>query len=96
MPWLWLAAPAIGCLGVGLYVLHNTLKLKATQMAPQAPGLSLWLFGFFCSQASRWVLPWARRWSTVRGPSDVRDGCHRPDFDRLWFRSQPIKHSAAN
>jgi predicted MFS family arabinose efflux permease len=25
MPWLWLAVPAIACIGLGFYMLHNTL-----------------------------------------------------------------------
>ena len=36
MPWLWPAAPAIACLGLGFYMLHNTLQVNATQMAPTA------------------------------------------------------------
>jgi MFS transporter, YNFM family, putative membrane transport protein len=47
LPWLWLAVPAIACVGLGFYMLHNTLQVNATQMAPQARGLSVSLFAFF-------------------------------------------------
>ena len=47
MPWLWLAVPAIACVGLGFYMLHNTLQVNATQMAPQARGLAVSLFAFF-------------------------------------------------
>ena len=34
-------------LGVGLYMLHNTLQLHATQMAPESRGAAVALFAFF-------------------------------------------------
>ncbi|MCX7961832.1 MAG: MFS transporter, partial [Burkholderiales bacterium] len=55
------AAIAFACvlaLGVGLYMLHNTLQLHATQMAPEARGAALALFAFclFLGQAAGvWV-----------------------------------------
>ena len=38
------AVPCIAALGVGLYMLHNTLQVHATQMAPEARGGALALF----------------------------------------------------
>jgi MFS transporter, YNFM family, putative membrane transport protein len=46
-PWAWLAVPAIALLGLGLYMLHNTLQTNGTQMAPDARGLAISLFAFF-------------------------------------------------
>jgi predicted MFS family arabinose efflux permease len=46
-PWVWLAVPAIALLGLGLYMLHNTLQTNGTQMAPDARGLAISLFAFF-------------------------------------------------
>jgi predicted MFS family arabinose efflux permease len=47
MPWLWLAVPAIAAVGLGFYMLHNTLQVNATQMLPEARGLAVSLFAFF-------------------------------------------------
>jgi MFS transporter, YNFM family, putative membrane transport protein len=46
MPWAWLAPPAIALVGLGFYMLHNTLQTNATQMAPEARGLAISLFAF--------------------------------------------------
>jgi YNFM family putative membrane transporter len=46
MPWAWLAVPAIALIGLGFYMLHNTLQTNATQMAPEARGLGVSLFAF--------------------------------------------------
>jgi predicted MFS family arabinose efflux permease len=43
-PWLWLAVPAMVIVGLGFYMLHNTLQTEATQLAPEARGLSVSLF----------------------------------------------------
>ena len=58
MPWPWLAVPAIALIGLGFYMLHNTLQTNATQMAPEARGLSVSLFAFmfFCGQSTGVVL----------------------------------------
>ena len=40
----WLAPPAIALIGLGFYMLHNTLQTNATQMAPEARGLAISLF----------------------------------------------------
>jgi predicted MFS family arabinose efflux permease len=46
LPSVWLAIPAIAGIGLGFYMLHNTLQVNATQMAPQARGLAVALFAF--------------------------------------------------
>lgn len=56
MPWLpiWgLAFPLLLVTGFGLYMLHNTLQTKATEMAPGARGTAIALFAFalFLGQA---------------------------------------------
>ena len=43
-PWLWLAPFAVAILGLGFYMVHNTLQTEATQLAPEARGLSIALF----------------------------------------------------
>jgi predicted MFS family arabinose efflux permease len=43
-PWLWVVAPAIAVMGLGFYMLHNTLQTNGTQMAPDARGLAISLF----------------------------------------------------
>jgi len=47
LPAWWGAIPAIGAIGFGLFMLHNTLQTRATQMAPEARGSALSLFVFF-------------------------------------------------
>jgi predicted MFS family arabinose efflux permease len=44
MPWVWLAPPGIALIGLGFYMLHNTLQTNATQMVPEARGLAISLF----------------------------------------------------
>jgi predicted MFS family arabinose efflux permease len=46
MPWVWLAPPGIALIGLGFYMLHNTLQTNATQMAPETRGLAISLFAF--------------------------------------------------
>jgi predicted MFS family arabinose efflux permease len=43
-PWMWPVAPAIATIGLGYYMLHNTLQTNGTQMAPDARGLAISLF----------------------------------------------------
>jgi MFS transporter, YNFM family, putative membrane transport protein len=97
MPWLWLAAPAIACLGLGFYMLHNTLQVNATQMAPKARGLTVSLFAFFLFTGQSLGV-------ALGAPVVDRFGA-RPVFAAaaivlmsvaFWFRAQLIKHSAAN
>jgi YNFM family putative membrane transporter len=96
-PSLWLAAPAIACLGLGFYMLHNTLQVNATQMAPEARGLSVSLFAFFLFTGQSLGV-------ALGAPVVDRFGA-RPVFATaavvlisvaFWFRAQLIKHSAAN
>jgi predicted MFS family arabinose efflux permease len=50
---LWVMAPAIMLLGLGIQMLHNTLQTNATQMAPAARGLAVSTFAnaLFLGQA---------------------------------------------
>ena len=50
--WLW-ALPACYFIGLGFYMLHNTLQTNATQMVPQVRGTSVSLFAsaFFLGQS---------------------------------------------
>ena len=51
--WQWVV-PAGWCAGFGYYLLHNTLQINATQMAPQARGTAVSLFAscFFIGQSA--------------------------------------------
>jgi len=40
------AAVCLVALGVGMYMLHNTLQVHATQMAPESRGAAVALFAF--------------------------------------------------
>ncbi len=53
-PMAWTAPLATAGLGLGFYMLHNTLQTNATQMAPEARGLAVSQFAFwlFLGQAS--------------------------------------------
>lgn len=52
-PSLAVAVPAIVAMGLGFFMMHNTLQTQATQMAPEARGTALSIFGFcfFTGQA---------------------------------------------
>ncbi len=43
-PVAWVSVPGIVLIGVGFYMLHNTLQVNATQMAPEARGSAVSLF----------------------------------------------------
>jgi predicted MFS family arabinose efflux permease len=43
-PFYWIAPLAITAVGLGFYMLHNTLQTNATQMTPEARGTALGLF----------------------------------------------------
>lgn len=43
-PVAWASVPGIVLIGVGFYMLHNTLQVNATQMAPEARGAAVSLF----------------------------------------------------
>lgn len=40
----WLAAPFVALMGFGFYMLHNTLQVRATEMAPEARGAAVSFF----------------------------------------------------
>jgi predicted MFS family arabinose efflux permease len=52
-PAWWIAPAAVVAVGLGFYMLHNTLQTNATQMAPESRGLAVSLFAFvlFCGQS---------------------------------------------
>lgn len=52
-PFWWWAAPSCFLLGLGFYMLHNTLQINATQMAPERRGAAVAAFAscFFLGQA---------------------------------------------
>ncbi len=54
VPAWWLAAPACFCLGLGFYMMHNTLQINATQMAPERRGAAVAAFAscFFLGQSA--------------------------------------------
>jgi predicted MFS family arabinose efflux permease len=53
-PAWWWAMPACFVAGLGFYMLHNTLQINATQMAPQRRGAAVSAFAscFFLGQAA--------------------------------------------
>lgn len=53
-PLWWLAFPACSGFGLGFYMLHNTLQINATQMAPERRGAAVAAFAscFFLGQAA--------------------------------------------
>jgi predicted MFS family arabinose efflux permease len=53
-PSWWWAIPSCFALGLGFYMLHNTLQINATQMAPQRRGAAVSAFAscFFLGQAA--------------------------------------------
>ncbi|GGC10402.1 MFS transporter [Oxalicibacterium flavum] len=52
-PVWWTAIPACLCCGLGFYMLHNTLQINATQMAPERRGAAVSIFAscFFLGQS---------------------------------------------
>lgn len=53
-PMWWLAFPACSGFGLGFYMMHNTLQINATQMAPERRGAAVAAFAscFFLGQAA--------------------------------------------
>ena len=53
-PFWWVAVPACFLFGLGFYMMHNTLQINATQMAPQRRGAAVAAFAscFFIGQAA--------------------------------------------
>jgi predicted MFS family arabinose efflux permease len=54
IPLWWVSAAAIGATGLGLYMLHNTLQVNATQMAPdnRATAMSLFTVHLYIGQSA--------------------------------------------
>ena len=53
-PTWWYAIPASFCAGLGFYMLHNTLQINATQMAPERRGAAVAAFAacYFMGQSA--------------------------------------------
>jgi predicted MFS family arabinose efflux permease len=53
VPLWWLAIPACYLFGLGFYMMHNTLQINATQMAPERRGAAVAAFAscFFIGQS---------------------------------------------
>lgn len=53
-PQWWITLPACLCFGLGFYMLHNTLQINATQMAPERRGAAVAAFAscFFLGQSA--------------------------------------------
>ena len=53
-PQWWITLPACFCFGLGFYMLHNTLQINATQMAPERRGAAVAAFAscFFLGQST--------------------------------------------
>jgi predicted MFS family arabinose efflux permease len=53
-PWWWTAMPACFVFGLGFYMMHNTLQINATQMAPERRGAAVAAFAscFFLGQSA--------------------------------------------
>lgn len=53
-PEWWFTLPACLCFGLGFYMLHNTLQINATQMAPERRGAAVAAFAscFFVGQST--------------------------------------------
>ena len=54
LPLWWLTMPACLLFGLGFYMMHNTLQINATQMAPERRGAAVAAFAscFFLGQSS--------------------------------------------
>jgi predicted MFS family arabinose efflux permease len=54
LPLWWLTMPACFLFGLGFYMMHNTLQINATQMAPERRGAAVAAFAscFFLGQSS--------------------------------------------
>jgi len=53
-PVWWWSLPASFCFGLGFYMMHNTLQINATQMAPERRGTAVAAFAssFFLGQSA--------------------------------------------
>ena len=74
-PVWWISFAAIAVIGLGFYMVHNTLQINATQMAPKARATAIGIFSsaIYLGQA-RASRP-RRRSSTVMAP--CRSSCSR-------------------
>jgi len=42
----WLCVPLLVVMGLGLYMLHNTLQVRASELFPKARGIAVSMFAF--------------------------------------------------
>jgi predicted MFS family arabinose efflux permease len=88
-PAVIMAVPAIGAMGFGFYMLHNTLQTNATQMAPEtrAIGVSLFAFFLFLGQSLGVALaaPVIDRWGA---PPVYAAAAVAIPLIALWFRAR--------
>ncbi len=71
--WAWAAPGAVGA-GLGFYMLHNTLQVNATQMAPERRGPAVTTFAscLFLGQSAgvaicSWLVQWVSTTSIIAG-----------------------------
>ncbi len=86
----WLAAPlATAAVGLGYYMLHNTLQTNATQMAPEARGTAVAIFsaGLYLGQSigAAASAPVVDRWGAA--PVFLAAAIVLPAFG-VWFASR--------
>ena len=75
----WWAIPACAVMGLGFYMMHNTLQTQATQMAPERRGAAVAAFAgcFYLGQsagvglAGLWVGAIGTRWVLAAGAAGV-------------------------
>lgn len=83
------AVPPIAVMGLGFYMLHNTLQTNATQMAPETRALGVSLFAFFLflgqSLGVAVAAPVIDRWGA--SPIYLAAAVIIP-VTALWFRAQ--------
>jgi predicted MFS family arabinose efflux permease len=94
-PVAWLAPIAILCVGLGFYMLHNTLQTNATQMTPEARGTAVGIFsaGLYLGQTvgaalGGWIFDRYTAVPVFLGAAVLLLACG------LWF-SRAIKRRAA-
>jgi YNFM family putative membrane transporter len=88
-PSVHVAAPAIAVMGLGFYMLHNTLQTNATQMAPETRAIGVSLFALFLflgqSLGVAAAAPVIDRWGA--SPVYLVAAAIIP-ATALWFRAQ--------
>jgi predicted MFS family arabinose efflux permease len=91
--WTW-SLPASYLVGLGFYMLHNTLQTNATQMAPEVRGTSVSLFAsaFFLGQSLGVVLASAILAQAGALTLFVAAACLTPVISTLFARVLRLHH----